>query len=66
LNKIFLTLTALRGGLKSLWKTVAFWIAKRSGRLSIDEETVDAVRVAFHRSPRYSIRRVTSNKLAIP
>ena len=37
---------------------------KRSGRPSIDEETVDAVRVAFHRSPRKSIR-VASNELAI-
>ena len=38
---------------------------KRSGRPSIDEETVDAVHVAFHRSPRKSIR-VASNELAIP
>ena len=38
---------------------------KRSGRPSIDEETVDAVRVAFHRSLRKSIR-VASNELAIP
>ena len=38
---------------------------KRSGRPSIDKETVDAVRVAFHRSPRKSIR-VALNKLAIP
>ena len=38
---------------------------KRSGRPSIDEESVDAVHVAFHRSPRKSIR-VASNKLAIP
>jgi len=37
---------------KILWKPTAFWIAKRSGRPSIDEESVDAVRVAFHRSPR--------------
>ena len=37
---------------------------KRSGRPSIDEETVDAVLVAFHRSPRKSIR-IASNKLAI-
>ena len=35
---------------------------KRSGRPSIDD--VDAVRVAFHRSPRKSIR-VASNELAI-
>ena len=38
---------------------------KRSGRPSIHEETVDAVRVTFHRNPRKSIR-VASNKLAIP
>jgi len=31
---------------------------RRSGRPSIDEETVDIVHVAFHRSPRKSIRRV--------
>jgi len=30
----------------------------------MDEETVDAVRVAFHRSPKKSIR-VASNELAI-
>ena len=38
---------------------------KRSGRPSIDEETVDAVRVVFHCSLRKSIR-VASNELAIP
>ena len=38
---------------------------KRSGRSSINEETVNAVRVAFHHSPRKSIR-VASNELAIP
>ena len=38
---------------------------KRSGRPSIDKETLDAVRVAFHRSPSKSIR-VASNELAIP
>ena len=37
---------------------------KRSGRPNI-EETVDAVLVAFYRSPRKSIR-VASNELAIP
>ena len=37
---------------------------KRSGRPSIDKETVDAVGVAFHRSPRKSIR-IASNKLVI-
>ena len=38
---------------------------KRSDRPSIDEETVDAVRVAFPGSPRKSIH-VASNELAIP
>ena len=38
---------------------------KSSGKPSIDEETVDAERVGFHRSPRKSIR-VASNELAIP
>ena len=38
---------------------------KKSGRPSIDEESVDAVRVAFYRSPRKSVR-VASNELAIP
>ena len=38
---------------------------KKSGRPSIDEETVDAVHVAFHRNPKKSIR-VASNELAIP
>ena len=35
----------------------------RSGRPSIDEDTVDAVRVAFHRSPRKSIRVASKNLL---
>ena len=38
---------------------------KRSGRPSIDVETVDVVRVAFHRSPRKSIR-VASNEVSNP
>ena len=38
---------------------------KKSGRPSIDEETVNAMCVAFHRSPRKSIL-VASNELAIP
>ena len=37
---------------------------KRSGRPSIDEETVDAVPEAFHRSPRILIC-VTSNELVL-
>ena len=50
---------------KNFMETGSILDHKRSGRPSIDEETVDAVRVAFHRSPRKSIR-VASNKLAIP
>ena len=38
---------------------------KKPARPSIDEETIDAVRVAFHRNPRKSIR-VALNELAIP
>ena len=38
---------------------------KKSGRPSIDEETVDAVGVALHHSPRKSIC-VASNELANP
>ena len=38
---------------------------KRSGRPSIDVETVDALRVAFHRCPRKSIR-VASNEVSNP
>jgi len=36
---------------------------KRSDRSSINEETVDDVRVAFHHSSRKSIRRFVSNEL---
>ena len=50
---------------KNFMETSSILDRKRSGRPSIDEETVDAVRVAFHRSPRKSIR-VASNELAIP
>ena len=49
---------------KNFMETGSILDRKRSGRPSIDEETVDAVRVAFHRSPRKSIR-VASNELAI-
>ena len=38
---------------------------KRSNRPNTDGETVDAVRIAFHRSQKKSIR-VASNELAIP
>ena len=50
---------------KNFMETGSILDRKRSGRPSIDEETVDAVRVAFHRSSRKSIR-VASNELAIP
>ena len=50
---------------KNFMETGSILDRKRSGRRSIDEETVDAVRVAFHRSPRKSIR-VASNELVIP
>ena len=50
---------------KNFIETGSILDRKRSGRPSIDEETVNAVRVAFHRSPRKSIR-VASNELAIP
>ena len=50
---------------KNFMETGSILDRKRSGRPSIDEETIDAVRVAFYRSPRKSIR-VGSNELAIP
>ena len=50
---------------KNFMETGSILDRKRSGRPSIDEETVDAVCVAFHCSPRKSIR-VASNELAIP
>ena len=50
---------------KNFMETGSILARKRSGRPSIDEETVVAVRVAFHRSPTKSIR-VASNELAIP
>ena len=50
---------------KNFMETGSILNRKRSGRPSIDKETVDAMRVAFHRSPRKSIR-VASNELAIP
>ena len=50
---------------KNFMETCRILDRKRSGRPSIDEETVDAVHVAFHRSPRKPIR-VALNELAIP
>ena len=49
---------------KTFMETGSILDRKRSGGPSIDEETVDAVRVAFHRSPRKSIR-IASNELDI-
>ena len=49
---------------KNVMETGSILDRKRSGMPSIDEETVDAVRVVFHRSPRKSIR-FASNKLDI-
>ena len=59
------TLFTLRDGLKIFMETGSILDPKRSGRPSIDEETIDAVCVAFHHSPKKSIR-VASNELAIP
>ena len=49
---------------KNFMETGSILYRKRSGRPSIDEETVDAVRVAFHRSPKKSTC-VALNELAI-
>ena len=56
---------SIKSWFKNFMETGSILDRKRSGRPSIDEETVDVVRVAFHRSPRKSIR-VASNELAIP
>ena len=50
---------------KNFIETGSILDRKKSGRPSIDEETVDAVRVAFHHCSRKS-NRVALNKLAIP
>ena len=50
---------------KNFMETGSILDCKRSGRPSINEETVVYVRVAFHHSPRKSIR-VASNELAVP
>ena len=50
---------------KNFMETGSILDRKRSGRPNIDEETLDAVRVAFHRSPRKSIH-VASHELSIP
>ena len=56
LDKTLLTLAALETG--------SILDCKKWGRPNIDEETVDAVCVAFHCNPRKSIP-VASNELAI-
>ena len=55
LDKTLLTLTALRDNFKNFMETGSILDSKKSGRPSIDEETVGAMRVAFHCSPRKSI-----------
>ena len=60
LDKTLLTLTTLRDGLK-FYGNRQHLDRKRSGRPSIDEEIVDAVRVAFHSSPRKSNRNYETN-----
>ena len=57
--------SSIKRWFKNFMETGSILDRKRLGRPSIDEETVNAVRVAFHRSPRKSIR-VASNELAIP
>ena len=58
-------INSIKKWFKNFMETGSILDRKRSNRSSIDEETVDAVRVAFYRSPRKSVR-VASNKLAIP
>ena len=60
-----LHINSIKRWFKNLMESGSILNRKKSGRPSTDEKTVDAVRVAFHRSPRKSIR-VASNKLAIP
>ena len=50
---------------KIFMETSSILNRKRSGRPSIDEGTVDAVRVAFYHSSRKSIP-VASNELGVP
>ena len=56
---------SIKSWLKNFMETGSILDHKRLGMPSIDEETVDAVRIAFHCSPRKSIC-VVSNKFAIP
>ena len=51
LNKTLLTFKSIKRCFKNFMETDRILDRKRSGRPSSDEETVDAVRVAFHRSP---------------
>ena len=50
---------SIKRWIKKFMETGSILDGKRSGRPSIDEETVDAVRVAFHRSPRKSNMAIT-------
>ena len=49
-------INSIKRWFKNFMKTGSILDRKRSGRPSIDKETVDAVRVAFHRNSRKSIR----------
>ena len=60
-----LQIYSIKRWFKNFTETGSILGRKRLGRPSIDEYTVDAVRVKFHRSPRKSIR-FASNELAIP
>ena len=57
-------INSIKRWFKNFMETGCILDRKRSGRPSIDKETVDAVRVAFHCSPKKSIR-VASNELAV-
>ena len=57
-------INSIKRGFKNFMETWSMLDRKRS-RPCIDEDTVDSVRVAFHRSSRKSIC-VVSNELAIP
>ena len=56
-------INSIKRWFKNFMKTGSILDCKRSGMPSIDEEIVDAMRVAFHRSPRKSIR-IAKKKLA--
>ena len=49
-------INSINRSFKNFMETGSILDHKRSGKTSIDEDTVDAVRVALHRSPWKSIR----------